>query len=299
MKANFILPSDLSEAQVEADVASYLGECTPFWSRRFRIKAVNEQITGADKYFDRFVPIYMQFKVSNGLKPVQKINFNLKQTPNQKIRNYRRANNLDGDPILCFKLRDKAVTASDFQHNILRSYHNPPNAYAFYVAPLTISAVTYEQLLQAPWYHQLILVDPFHTNQVFIHQGAQKLNMGLIPFLRAHISIPPQIAVTTSEHYYSFSANGSDVAWHGGDVMNGDFRLSSRLEQIFETTYNNDKIGIEKESFIEQIERGYERIGIKRSEAPLDDTPDTLIYNYSSFLRNNFQISLVLLGLNQ
>jgi len=55
--------SDLSEDQIEADVTSYLGYITPFWSRRFGLKAVDEQLYGSDKLFDRFVPIYLQFKV--------------------------------------------------------------------------------------------------------------------------------------------------------------------------------------------------------------------------------------------
>ncbi|TRW25347.1 hypothetical protein FMM05_08570 [Flavobacterium zepuense] len=64
--------SELSEDQIEADVASYLGFITPFWSKRFQLKSVNEQLTGADKLFNRFVPIYLQFKASQGLKPLPK-----------------------------------------------------------------------------------------------------------------------------------------------------------------------------------------------------------------------------------
>ena len=67
---SYKLSSNLSENQIESDVASFLGYVTPFWSSRFRLMSVDEQATGADKLFDRFVPIYLQFKVSEGLKSI-------------------------------------------------------------------------------------------------------------------------------------------------------------------------------------------------------------------------------------
>jgi hypothetical protein len=141
MNKNYKLYSDseLSEDQVEADVSSYLGYITPFWSKRFRIKSVDEQLTGADKLFDRFLPLYFQFKVSEGLKPLPN-SFSLSRPnlPLQKIRTFRLNNNINADPTLYFKLRKKAKTATNFQHNILKSLHNPPKQFAFYVAPLTL-----------------------------------------------------------------------------------------------------------------------------------------------------------------
>src|SRR4051794_27372127 len=111
--------SSLSEDQIEADVASFLGYVTPQWSSRLRLIAVNEQITGADKLFNRFLPLYLQFKVSEGLVPLSRKPFFSSPFPLQKIRLYRFNNHLSGDPILYFRLREKAKTAVDFQHNQL------------------------------------------------------------------------------------------------------------------------------------------------------------------------------------
>src|SRR5687768_14141047 len=110
---SYKLSSNLSENQIESDIASFLGYVTPFWSSRFRLISIDEQATGADKLFDRFIPIYLQFKVSEGLKSVAPPEFPKLNVPLQRIRKFRFDNALKGNPILYFKLRDKAKTATD------------------------------------------------------------------------------------------------------------------------------------------------------------------------------------------
>lgn len=44
MNKNYKLNSELSEAQIEVDVASYLGYITPFWTSRFQLNAIDEQL---------------------------------------------------------------------------------------------------------------------------------------------------------------------------------------------------------------------------------------------------------------
>ena len=84
---SFKIESELNEKQIESDVASYLGYVTPLWSRRFRLISVNEQATGADKLFRRFIPIYLQFKVSQGLNPKASILERFRKFPLANIIN--------------------------------------------------------------------------------------------------------------------------------------------------------------------------------------------------------------------
>ncbi len=247
------LYSNLSENQIESDVASFLGYITPFWSTRFRLLSVNEQLTGADKLFDRFVPIYLQFKVSEGLKPVSALEFPNLNFPLQRIRKFRNQNKLSGDPILYFKLRDKAKTAADFQHNILLSLHKPPKQFAFYVAPLTLDIGEYNELLKVPFFERLIIIDPFRFHPSEIYRGAVKQSLGAIPFLRAHVSIPPIEAVDDSNHHYSFSKNGADIVWHRGIKQDGDLRLSTQIARVYNLAYNNDQVAVTREEYLETI----------------------------------------------
>ncbi len=286
--------SDLSEEQIEADVASYLGYITPFWSKRFQLKAVNEQMTGADKLFDRFVPIYLQFKVSEGLKPLEN-GFTLSRPhlPLQKIRTFRRDNGISCDPTLYFKLRDKALTAKDFQHNILKSFHNPPYQFAFYVAPLTLSIDEYNRSLELSMTDKLFNFHPYHFRDEFFFTDMIKKNIGLTPFLRGHVSIPPHEIVSTSEHYYSYSKAGTNIAWHSGENINGDFRLSTQLDRIFQLAYKGEVYN--EERFINFINEYYDSNKIKLdTQQPYE----MKIGNFAYYLKSNYNISLMFLGIN-
>ena len=237
--------SELSEDQIESDVSSYLGYITPFWARRFRLLSVDEQETGADKLFNRFVPIYLQFKVSQGLKPLD-LSFSLlrPQRPLQRIRDFRRNNGINSDPILYFKLRDIAKTAKDFQHNILKSLHQPPRQFAMYVAPLTLLIDEYNENLRTSFIDRFLTIDPFFYREERVLARTIKKHLGIVPFLRGHVSIPPHEKVGTANHYYSYSKSGGNIAWHSGEKLKGDFRLSTQFTQILNYSYLNDRVGL-------------------------------------------------------
>lgn len=290
---NYKLVSELSESQIESDVSNYLGYITPFWSKRYRLKAVSEQQTGADKLFDRFVPIYLQFKVSEGLSPLSK-SFSL-LSPNrglQKIRTFRKENNINSDPILYFKLRRKAKGASDFQHNILRKLHNPPIQYAFYVAPLTLSSKEYNDLLDVNIFQRLFNFHPFHYNDLSISSGDFKHELGLIPYLRSHVSVPPHEDVTSSDHYYSFTKGGTNIAWHSGTIIPDDYRLSTQLGNIFEQAYNERYMVSQNQylDMIDSISQEYLFEDFDRQDS------QSRILRFARYLKYEYNISLFFLG---
>ncbi|MGG7469761.1 hypothetical protein ACVVIH_03505 [Chryseobacterium arthrosphaerae] len=288
--------SDLSEDQIESDVASYLGFITPFWSKRFRLKSVDEQLTGADKLFDRFIPLYLQFKVSQGLKPLS-VSFNLKSPdrPLQRIRTFRRSNNITADPTLYFRLRDKARTAIDFQHNILKSLHNPPFQFALYIAPLTLSIDEYNSSLELSMTSRFLGFNPFiHRNETLFTESLRQ-QIGLIPFLRGHISIPPHEIVTTSEHYYSYSKAGTNIAWHSGTKLLGDFRLSTQIINIYKNVYLNNESTFNQERYINFIDEFYK---VQRVNQPLAST-EYKILNFANYLKLEHNIKLMLLSIDK
>jgi hypothetical protein len=138
------IKSNLSEKQLEADVASYFGWISE--SAPFRLLDIDERVTGADKkYFDSGFAFFMQFKVSSGLEPASKILLSNRRNRSklEDVREFRRKNELDDDPTLYFELRKKAKTASEYQHNILMGYANKPFSQAFYVAPLHLDKTDY------------------------------------------------------------------------------------------------------------------------------------------------------------
>jgi len=297
MNFRYKIKSELSENQIEAEVASYLGYITPHWSSRYRLIAVDEQVTGADKLFDRFVPIYLQFKVSEGLNPSAIIpsRFLGKSLPN--IIRYRRRNNLAVNPTLYFPLRKKAKTAFDFQHNILKSFHNPPNQYALYVAPLTLSNKDYVQMINSSGPNVLGLIPPFSYRYSGLYDSFSNRTqmLGMIPFLNGHISIPPHVQTTSDKHHYSFSASGWNVVWHGGEVYPGNYKFSSMLNRIFEESYSRD-YGYSLETYYKQIEPISKELGlfelINQNETPLDR-----IIRFSRGLYSQYYIKMFVLSL--
>ncbi|SDC24038.1 hypothetical protein [Pedobacter soli] len=296
---SFKIPSQLSEDQIESDVASYLGYITPFWSKRFRLISVNEASSGADKLFNRFVPIYLQFKVSQGLDPKASILGQILNKPLAKIISYRKSNGLAGDPILYFQLRRQAKTATELQHNLLARMHKPPHQYGLYIAPLTLDLAEYEKLMnQEPrWWHRMWR--PFDNQDAEIADSiqAKKIFLGSNPFLRHHISIPAHTDVDTHNHHYSFSKNGSELAWHGGEVLRSDFRLSTMLSSIYEHFETNRENGIRLLPFINYTQN------LALEGSPAFDQEDQLreraqidyIQNFTRFLKYEHGISLMFL----
>ncbi|HEX8331945.1 MAG TPA: hypothetical protein VF622_04940 [Segetibacter sp.] len=295
---SFKLESELSEDQIESDVSSYLGYITPLWARRFRLISADEPTTGADKLFNRFLPIYLQFKVSQGLNPTASILQRFQNKPLANIIDFRKSNNLSGNPILYFQLRRKAVTATDFQHNILASLNTPPTQYSLYVAPLTLGMVEYEKQLSYDWYLRFFQFNPFINRETELHDSflQKKLILGLNPFLRNHISIPPHANVSTHHHHYSYSRSAGDVAWHGGELLNGDFRLSTQMSQIFNSFYFDRNLGVSFDQYIGFI-RGFKFDNYRRIEDELyaNNDPFTLVQAFGRILKKEFNITLLLL----
>ncbi|MNI56663.1 hypothetical protein D3C73_1116780 [compost metagenome] len=203
------------------------------------------------------MPIYLQFKVSQGLDPKASILGQLLNKPLGKIISYRKSNSLAGDPILYFQLRRLAKTATEFQHNLLARMHKPPHQYGLYIAPLTLNLDEYEKLMnQEPrWWSRMW--HPFYKEDAEIADSiqAKKIFLGSPPFLRHHISIPAHTDVDTHHHHYSFSKNGSDLAWHAGEVIRSDFRLSTMLSSISEHFETNKQSGTRLLEFINSIQR--------------------------------------------
>ncbi len=256
----FKLDSELSEKQIEADIATYFGWITPIGRQvPFRLLDIDEQVSGADKKFNHVIPIYMQFKVSDGLTKLNNNRFPIQfpfpfhLTALKRIRTFRNRENLFDNPTLYFKLRAMAKTASDFQHNILLKLANTGTSHAFYVSPLTLSKTAYEQMLFSSTDRYRLF--PYHImDRVEIHQERWTSYFGFVPFLRGHVSIVPHEKVSTHEHYYSFSPNGTDIAWHSPQLLtNSSSRLSDMLKYIFTTAFSDSKNWTTPRAFLSQL----------------------------------------------
>ena len=178
------IKSNLSEKQIEADVASYFGWCSK--DMPFRLLDTDELKTGADKEYKSIWGglIYIQFKKSEGLKSVSEIQLSNRKDRSklQDIREFRYQHGLDDNPTLYFKLRDKAKTASDFQHNILKKHHKPPYSYAIYVAPLILNKDEYyNALFNSCHLYDRYRLDPFNWRMID-NYGIQVIQH--IPFLK-------------------------------------------------------------------------------------------------------------------
>lgn len=258
---SYQIKSNLSEKQVEADIAEYFGwisKKTPF-----RLLDVDEQLTGSDKkFYDAGFSIFMQFKISNGLEPISKIPSSKRKNRSklEDIREFRSKKGLGDDPTLFFGLREKASTALDYQHNILLNYANKYYSQAFYVAPLHLDKDEYYKCL----FDSVIRFRswPFYSRDVRIYDNDWISYVGHIPFLKEHISIIPHVPVTTHEHYYSYSFTGCDIGWHSPELLS---ESPSRLSDILSKTILNC---INNKQFFELNELD------RNIEVPLDDFND-------------------------
>ncbi|MCY1529660.1 hypothetical protein D9M68_648190 [compost metagenome] len=296
---SFKIQNELSEDQVEADVASYLGYITPFWSHRFRLLSVDEGSTGADKLFNRFIPIFMQFKVPQGLNPNATILQQFLNKPLSKIIQYRKTKNLTGNPILYFQLRKKAKNAEEFQHNLLLQMHKPPFQYGLYVAPLTLELKEYEKLMnkKSAWYPRFY--SPLRHEEMDLIDSSldKRMSIRTNSFLRHHICFPPHQKTDSHEHHYSFSKNGADLAWHGGYVINGDLRMSTAIDNIFTSFYSYRESRVDFVRFIENLR------DLDLKDMPIFDNEDlnneerliTYIVEVTQYLKEVHQIKLMFL----
>jgi len=240
---SYIISGNLTERQIEADVAQYLGWCAE--GMPFRLHDVNEQLTGADKLCDVLVPIYIQFKKSKGLRSLssQPIKLRVNESPLQAIRRFRAKHELPDDPTLFFELRKQADGAQDLQHNILLAHNQPPTSHAVYVAPLYLDRRAYfDDLCSGPRFRH----DPWDWRESLIwhHRtiGPMLRYFDRQPFLKGHVSIVPHERVDDHRHHYAYSIAGDSVSWHSPEIVErGVSRLSDfmslRVRQLLTQGY--------------------------------------------------------------
>ncbi len=144
---SYQLRCDFKEKLIEIDIARYLGCFTHRIGRFYYLENADEQLTGADLVSEdtRATPIYIQAKVSQGLKTILQYPASKRRNRSklEDIRVFRNSLSLDENDnyFFYFQLRRKSETATDFQHNILMKYANTGFSHAFYVAPLSIKKV--------------------------------------------------------------------------------------------------------------------------------------------------------------
>lgn len=231
----YVIKGNLSESQIEADVASYFSWCTPLGNPGpLRLIDVNEQITGADKKFNAGCTIYMQFKKSTGLHsattvPISKSHARSRM---EDIREFRALNSLEDDPSLFFQLRKKATNAHHLQHNVLMSHEIKGKSRAFYVAPLELDKTKYYSSLFNDEFR-------FHGDPIwfkrhsYIRDRFMIRHLNCSPFLREHVAITPHEYVHDHNHFYSYSQTGTDICWHSPLFLDtGPSRLSDVMSSI-------------------------------------------------------------------
>lgn len=261
MTANYQIPSDLSEKQVEADIAGYFGYMSPLFGRRLRLLDVNEQLTGADKkHYRHGVAYFFQFKKPIGLKSTSALRLPSVKRKNEsklmEIRRFRDAHGLDQSPYtICFPLHgDAATPINELQHNVLHGYEKPPHSRAMYICPTTLSISEYEKSLSVPVWRRWI-GDPFryhHRQSVAGLAAASELFSA--PFLRGHATVVPHTTVTTHDHYYSFSKHATDVAFHSPELVEqGPARLSDFFHSEIQRLFRDAEAAVPIEELARQV----------------------------------------------
>lgn len=300
-RKKFKTQSSFSEAQVEADVAMYLGWCTPPNSRPFRLLDINEQETGADKKFDAIVPIYIQFKKSDSLARWHNPNKLPKMSPLQSIRKFRFDKQLADSPILYFKLREKTENAIDFQHNVLHYHNKPPKSYGIYVAPLSLNREEYyNDLCSAPRY----LSDPWMWRRQTIHDGRYHSgwtsHFDIQPFLRKHISIIPHEIVSDSNHFYAFSEMGDDVSWHSpGIIDGGPFRLSDFMSRRIRDFFSEEQPLTTADEALSVAASVLKELNVDGANILNGENSFDKLRSYGLWLHKNFSIRQMILCLSK
>ncbi len=295
----YLIPSHFSEKQIEADVASFFGMCDAGHQEwPFRLLDIDEQIYGADKKFDNAIPIFMQFKKSTGLRSPQTHPVSKRKSRSrlEDIREWREAQGFDEIRSLCFKIHDKAKTAIDYQHNVLRSYENPPTTRGIYVAPLTLDGKEYyEQLTESarglmwPFYHRFGFEVNHKKALVYFYE---------VPFLRAHISIPPHESVTDANHYYSFSETATNVVWHSPLLIEeGPSRLSDYLRGVLRGVLTGDDYKISLDDTAKRVASIAEQYGFG-DQSGAHEGPMELLQSHGRWINKTYGIKQFLLCFN-
>lgn len=296
----YFLKSNLSEKQIEADVATYLGWCTPVDAESpFRLLDVDEQVTGADKLFDVATLLYIQFKKSNGLRAVTSPTASNQRVRSRldRIRTFRARNGLESDPILFFQLRKKAKTARDFQHNVLLTYERPPSLRAIYVAPLLLDKTAYALALFDSTYRYSSY--PFYSRlRYIIHAQRWASHFAGVPFLREHISIPPHERISSHNHFYAYSESGVDISWHSPvTVSNNPMRLSDFLVSLFSDAMDNREAMVPLNRAAASVIEIAQELGFEGEPGSPDVAALDQLQAHGRWLKNTYDIrQFVLLG---
>jgi hypothetical protein len=293
------IPSSFSEKQIEADVATFFGMCDAGHREiPFRLLDIDEQIYGADKKFDSVIPIYMQFKKSTGLlsPQIHPVSKRKGRSRLEEIREWREAQGFDEIRSLCFKIHEKAKTAIDYQHNVLFSYENPPSTRGIYVAPLSLDSEAYfEQLTTSareliwPFYHRFDFDVVDEKALVYFYE---------VPFLRAHVSIPPHKQVKDANHYYSFSETATNVSWHSPLLVDeGPSRLSDYLRGVIRgiLTGHDDEVSLDATA--KRVVSIAEQYGFG-DQSGLHQGPMELLQSHGRWINKTFGIKQFLLCYN-
>lgn len=286
----YYIKGNLSEKQIEADVAAFFGWCTPQDETAFRLLDINEQKTGADKLYDRATAIYMQFKKSAGLKSTHDVAISTRKrkSPLEGIRKFRNEYQLDQDPTLFFQLHPKAKNASDLQHNVLLGYERQPWSRAIYVAPLLLDKDSYHQALFRST--DRFLLDPFYYRIGHsIQQRYWTSYFGSTPFLREHISIPPHERVLDHNHYYAYSETGTDISWHSPSIVERDAsRLSDFFVKLISTAVNEPDSMLSLEVLSAKITEISSNLGFQADKT--SNSPLAILGEHGRWLRDKYGI---------
>lgn len=294
------VPSNFSEKQIEADVAMFFGMCSLGDDEPpFRLLDIDEQIFGADKKFDGVIPIFMQFKKSTGLLSPKACPISKRKGRSrlEDIREWREAQGFDEPRSLCFKIHDKAKTATEFQHNVLLSYECPPNTRAIYVAPLSLDGATYyEQLTESA----RGMMWPYHHRFSYeVSTGRGLVYYFEVPFLRAHVSIPPHERVEDANHFYSYSETATNVSWHSPLLINnGPSRLSDFLRRMIRDTLLGPESETSLESTAKNVARIAESYGFGDQSGRFED-PLEILQEHGRWINKSFGIKQFLFCYNK
>lgn len=242
--SKYHLKSNFKEKLIEIDISRFIGGFLDNSFTPYMLQDSNEPKTGADLESNfEVLPIYMQVKVSDGLKTISKQAASKRKNRSklEDIREYRNQLDLDygDDYFLFFSLRKMAKNATDFQHNILMQYANTGYSHAFYVAPLSLDKSEYEKKLFTRKNYSYS--DPFYFSDYKLKEINWVSHFGFVPFLRNHISIVPHEIISTHEHSYAYSKDGIDITWHSPEFINNKpARLADTLGNIFQNFQNNE-----------------------------------------------------------